>query len=57
MQMKMHISNHRTEHRNPNGGVRGRTKGAEEVCNPTRRTTISINQTPKSSQTKPLTEE
>jgi hypothetical protein len=28
------------EHRVPNGGVRERTEGAEEVCNPTGRTTI-----------------
>jgi hypothetical protein len=32
----------------PNGGVRGRTEGAEGVCNPIGRTTISTNQTPPS---------
>jgi hypothetical protein len=30
----------RTEHRNPNGGVRGRTEGAEGVCNPLGRIAI-----------------
>jgi hypothetical protein len=36
--------NHWTEHRVPNGGVRERTEGDEEVCNPIERT-ISTNQT------------
>ena len=34
----------------PNGGVRGRTEGAEGACNPIRRTTISTNQTTHISQ-------
>jgi hypothetical protein len=29
--MQMLAANHQTEHRDPNGGVRGRTKGAEGV--------------------------
>jgi hypothetical protein len=33
----------------PNGGVRGRNEGAEGVCNPIGRTTISTNQTFQSS--------
>jgi hypothetical protein len=37
----MLAANHRTEHRNPNGGVRERTERAEGVCNPIGRTTIS----------------
>jgi hypothetical protein len=36
--------NHQTEHGDPNGAVRGRTEGAEGVCNFIRRTTISTNQ-------------
>jgi hypothetical protein len=32
--------------RNINGGVRERTEGAEGVCNPIGRTTVSINQAP-----------
>jgi hypothetical protein len=50
--MQMLIDNHQTEHADTNGRVRGRTKGAEGVCNPIRRITISINQTnfPQSSQ-------
>ena len=36
-------ANHQTEHREPNGGVKGRTEVAEGVCNPIGRT-ISINQ-------------
>jgi hypothetical protein len=31
----------------PNGGVRERTEGAERVCNPIGRTTMSTNQTPR----------
>jgi hypothetical protein len=38
------------DHGDCNGGVRGRTKGAEGICNPIGRTTISTNQTPQSSQ-------
>jgi hypothetical protein len=36
-----------TEDRVPNGGVRESTEGAEGVCNPIGRTTISTNQTPR----------
>jgi hypothetical protein len=32
------------------GGVRERSEGAEGVCNPIGRTTISTNQTPQSAQ-------
>ena len=46
----MLTANHRTEHRDPSGGVRGRTERAEGVCNPIGRTTISTNQTQQSSQ-------
>ena len=47
-----------SEHRVPNGGVRGRTKGAEEVCNPIGRTKLSTNQTPPELPgTKPLTKD
>ena len=46
--------NHWTEHRVPNGvvkgGVRERTKGAAGVCNSIGRTAMSTNQTPQSSQ-------
>jgi hypothetical protein len=41
--MWMLTAKHWTEHGNPNGGVRERIEGAEEVCNPIGRTTISIN--------------
>jgi hypothetical protein len=41
---------YRTKHGVPNGGVRERTEGAEEVCNPIGKTTISNNQTLQSSQ-------
>jgi hypothetical protein len=34
----------------PNGGVRGRTLGANGVCNPLGRTTMSTNLSPQSSQ-------
>jgi hypothetical protein len=30
-------------HSDPNGGIRERTEGAEGVCNPIERTTISTN--------------
>jgi hypothetical protein len=43
----MLATNHCTEHEGLNGGVMGRTEGAEGVWNPI---TISINQTPQSSQ-------
>jgi len=39
---------HQTEPRDPDGGVRERTEGAEGVCNPTGRTITSTNQTPPS---------
>jgi hypothetical protein len=45
--MLMLTSNHHTEHRDPNGGVRGRTEEAEGVCNPIGRTTKSTNQSPR----------
>jgi hypothetical protein len=41
-------ANNRTEHGNLNGGVRGRTEGAERVYSPIR--SISTNQIPQSSQ-------
>jgi len=44
--MRMLAANHWTEHRYPSGRVRERTEGAEGVCNPIGRTTISTNQTP-----------
>jgi hypothetical protein len=44
IQMWMLAANHWTEHRDTNEGVRGRTKGAEGVCNPMGRITISTNQ-------------
>ena len=47
--MRMLAGNHRTEHRDPNGGVSGSTQKAEWVCQPNGRTTISTNQTPQSS--------
>jgi hypothetical protein len=50
IKMWVHVANHQTECRDPNGGVRGRTKGAEGVCNPIGRTTLSTNQIPQSSQ-------
>jgi hypothetical protein len=34
----------------PNGGVRERTEGAEEICNPIGRTTISTNENLPASQ-------
>jgi hypothetical protein len=33
--MQMHTATHGTKFRNLNGVVRGRTEGAESVCNPT----------------------
>jgi hypothetical protein len=45
--MQMLAANHQTEHRDPIGGVRGRTEGTEGFCSPIRRTTISNNQTPR----------
>jgi hypothetical protein len=43
----MFTANHWPEHRDPNGGGRGRTEGAEGVYNLIGRTAISINQTPR----------
>ena len=39
----MLAASHQTEHRDHNGGVRGRTEGAEEVCNPIERTLSALN--------------
>ena len=50
IQRQMLATNHWTECGIPNGGVRERTEGAEGVCNPIGRTTMSTNQTPQSSQ-------
>jgi hypothetical protein len=44
--MWMLAANHLTEQGDPNGGVRGRTEGAEVVCKLIRRTTMSTNQIP-----------
>jgi hypothetical protein len=38
------------QHRDTNGGVKGKTEGAEGVCNPYIRTTISTKLTLESSQ-------
>ena len=48
--MRMHAANNQTNHGVPNGRARGRTEGAEGVCNPTERKTILTNQTPQSFQ-------
>jgi hypothetical protein len=57
--MQLLAANHQIEHRNENGGVRGRTEGAEKVCNPIGRTTISTKQppTPELPSIKPPTKE
>jgi len=57
--MRMLTANHQTEHRDPSGGVRERTGGAEGVCNHIeRKTTISTNQIiPELPETKPQTKE
>ena len=47
--MWMLAVNHQNELWDPNVEVRGRTEGAEEVCNIIGKTTISTNQTPHSS--------
>jgi hypothetical protein len=47
--MQMLTVYHQIECRDSNGEVRARIEGAEEVCNPIGRTTISTNQTPQSS--------
>jgi hypothetical protein len=43
IQRQMLAVNHWTEHGVPNGGVKERIEGAEEVCNPIGRLTISTN--------------
>jgi hypothetical protein len=48
--MQLFAANHWTVHRDPNGEVRERTQGAEGVCNPIGRITISTKQNPQSSQ-------
>ena len=48
----MLTANHWTEHRVPNGEVRERAEGAEDVCNPIRRT-IPTNQTSQGLNHKP----
>ena len=48
--MWMLAVNHQNELWDPKVEVRGRTEGAEEVCNIIGKTTISTNQTPQSSQ-------
>ena len=54
IQMWMLAVNHQNELWDPNVEVRGRTEGAEEVCNIIGKTTISTNQTPQSSQEQKL---
>jgi hypothetical protein len=44
--MQILTANHWTESGEPNGGVRGRTEGAEGDCNPIERAIISTNQIP-----------
>ena len=48
--MQILTANHQIETGDPNGKDRGRTEGAEGVCNTIGRTTISTNQSPRSSQ-------
>jgi len=56
--MRILTANHWTEHGDPNEGVREITEGAEGVCSPIERTTISINKTPPGlPRTKPPTNE
>jgi len=47
--MWMLASRHQIEQGDPNGEVRRRTEGAEGVCNPIGRPTVSTNQIPQSS--------
>jgi hypothetical protein len=42
--MWMLAADHWTEQRDTSGGVKGRSEGAEGICNPIGRTTISTNQ-------------
>jgi hypothetical protein len=44
--MQMHAAKHWTECGNLNGGGRGKTAGAEGICNPIGRNTMSTNQDP-----------
>jgi hypothetical protein len=46
----MLAANHHTNHGDQNGEVRGRTVGAEGLCNTIARKTVSINTTLQSSQ-------
>ena len=46
----MPVANHQNDHREHNGGVKGKTEEAEVVSNTIGRTTISTNQTPQNSQ-------
>jgi len=46
IQMRMLAASHWIEQGDPKGGVREKTEGAEGVCKPIGRTTISTNQTP-----------
>jgi hypothetical protein len=58
--MQMLAANRRTEHRDLNGGVKGRTEGAEGVYHPIERSTISTNPPPPPPdlpRTKPPTKE
>jgi hypothetical protein len=48
--MQMPRANHISEYRDPDGGVREEIKGAEGLCNPTGRTTITTIQITQSSQ-------
>jgi len=58
IEMMMLATNHWTEHKDTNGGVRKRTEGTEEVCNPIGRTIISTNKIPPEHPgTKPPTKE
>jgi hypothetical protein len=50
LQRWIFAANHWTERRVRNGGVRERTEGAEGICNPIGRRTISTNQNPYNSQ-------
>jgi hypothetical protein len=56
--MWMFSVNHQTEHRNPNGGVRGRSEEVEGVCSSIGRTALLTSQiTPELPETKPPTKE
>jgi hypothetical protein len=53
----MLAANHWTERGDPNGGVRGKTEGAEGVCNPKGRTILINQMLPEFPGTKPPTKE